>query len=125
MHLRSVLTIAIVAVFFGCRPAPEPVAVPAELHGVWKTAHPRYENRFFELTVDTIRLGIGEESPQSYPIERFEKLQEMREIVYSLTYRIPSEGAADVLSFYYEPLGGGTIWFKNQRNIEWRREPAS
>jgi len=125
MHLRSVLTIAIVAVVFACRPAPEPVAVPSELHGVWKTSHSRYENRFFELTVNTITLGIGDESPQSYPIERFEKRQEVREIIYSLTYRIPSEDVANALSFYYEPRGGGTIWFKNQRNVEWRRGPAS
>ena len=105
MSLRSVLTIAIVTVLFGCRPAPEPVAVPPELHGVWTTAHPRYENRFFELTVNTITLGIGEGGPQPYPIERFEKRQEMREIIYSLTYRIPSEGVANALSFYYEPRG--------------------
>jgi hypothetical protein len=125
MLIRSLLTIAIVAVFFGCRPAPEPVAVPTELHGIWKTAHPRYEDRFFKLTLNTITLGIGEESPQSYPIEKFDKRQEMRELIYSLTYRVPSEGVASALSFYYEPRGGGTIWLKNQRNIEWRREPAS
>lgn len=125
MLLRSLLTIAIAAVVVGCRPAPEPVAVPAELRGVWKTAHPRYEDRFFELTVNTITLGIGEDSPQAYPIEKFEKRQEMREIIYSLTYLVPSEGVANTLSFYYEPRGGGTIWFKNQRHVEWRKGPVS
>jgi hypothetical protein len=126
LTFRQALTaIAIVLSLLGCRAAQEPVVVPPELIGVWKTADPRYEDRYFELTIDTITLAMGEDTKESYPIQKLEKSQEMRTALYSLTYRNLVEGVTDTLLFSYDQRGGGVIRFKDQRNLEWTKGSKS
>jgi hypothetical protein len=122
---HALITLAILTSLLGCRAAQEPVVVPPEVIGVWKTVDPRYEDRYFELTAGTVTLAMGEDSKESYPIQTFEKSQEMGATLYSLTYRNLVEGITDTLSFYYEPREGGVIRFKNQRNIEWKKGTKS
>jgi hypothetical protein len=116
------IPIAILTVLLGCRASKEPVVVPSELHGIWKTEDSRYEGRSFELRADTIILALGEEGKESYPIETLEKRQELRGTLYVLTYRNLIEGFSDSLLFYFEPREGGLIRFKNQMEIEWKKE---
>jgi len=118
----ALIPIAILTALLGCRASKEPVVVPSELRGIWKTADPRYEGRSFELRADTLILALGEEGKQSYPIEKLEKNQDLRATLYVLTYRNLIEGFSDSLVFYFEPREGGLIRFKNQMGIEWKKE---
>jgi hypothetical protein len=106
----------------GVQGVPEPIAIPATLIGVWKTEDPRYEGRHFELTVDTVRLAMGQNGQTAFPIRKFEKNEEPRATVYSVAYLNLTDGVTDTLSFSYEPANGGVIRFRNQRNIRWQRD---
>jgi hypothetical protein len=119
----TVIAIAILASLPSCKPAHEPVGMSPALIGVWETDDPRYVDRYFELTGDTITLARGEAGKDSYPIERLEKQTNRRGASYVLTYRNPVERVGDTLSFEYEPREGGAIRFKNQRRIVWKKAP--
>ena len=121
MWRRSIIAIAVLASLWSCKAAEEPVVVPRELIGVWKTDDPRYVDRYFELTVDTITLAMGEDGKKSYPVQKLEKRSDTPGISYALTYRNPIEDVVDTLSFDYEPTEGGAIRFKNQRDLVWRK----
>ncbi|HYL80022.1 MAG TPA: hypothetical protein VEU07_04365, partial [Candidatus Acidoferrum sp.] len=105
----------------GCGASQEPVVMPPELVGVWKTIDARYVDRGFELTSDTIILATGEEGKHAYPIQQLEKRVDMRDASYVVTYGNSLEGVADRLSFSYEAREGGVIRFKSQRGIVWKR----
>jgi len=125
MVRHVLLAMAILAPILGCRAPQEPAVVPADLHGVWKTTDSRYEGRFFELTVNTVTLGTGEDRQETYPIRTVETRRETRATAYALTYMNPAEGAADTLVLHYEPRDGGVIRFGNQPNVEWRKGSRS
>ena len=120
---QAVIAIAILASLSSCKAAHEPVVVPSELIGVWKTDDPEYSDRYFELTRDRITLAKGKADKDSYPIEKLEKRPDSRGALYLLTYKNPVEDVVDTLSFEYEPRDGGAIRFKNQRNMAWKRDP--
>jgi hypothetical protein len=122
---RSIIAVAILASLWSCKAAQEPVVVPRELIGVWKTDNPRYLDRYFELTIDTITLAMGKDGKESYPVQKLEKHSDTQGISYALTYRNPVEDVADTLSFDYEPTAGGAIRFKNQQNLVWKKAPGS
>ncbi|HEX7511913.1 MAG TPA: hypothetical protein VF464_00970 [Candidatus Methylomirabilis sp.] len=119
---RAFIAIAVLVSLLGCRARPEPVVIPPEMQGVWKTADPRYANRFFELSVNAITLGLGEGGDVSYPIVKFGKSQELQGTVYSLSYKNLAEGVTDTVLFTYQSRDGGVIRLKNQPNIEWKKE---
>ena len=120
---RALIAIAVLASLSSCKAAQEPVVVPPDLIGVWKTDDPRYVDRHFELKADTIILSMGAAGTDSHPIQKFEKRQDPRGTSYFLTYKNLGEGVEDTLSFDYEMGAGGAIRFKNQRNIVWKKEP--
>lgn len=119
---RAIIAIAVFASLSSCKAAQEPVVVPSDLIGVWKTDDPRYVDRHFELMVDSIILSMGEAGGDSHPIQKFEKRQDVRGTSYFLTYKNLGEGVEDTLSFDYEMGAGGAIRFKNQRNIVWKKQ---
>ena len=119
---RTFIAIAMLVSLLGCRARPEPVVIPPEMQGVWKTADPRYADRFFGLSVNAITLGLGEGGDVSYPIVKFGKSLGLQGTVYSLTYENPAERVTDTLRFTYEPREGGVIRLKNQPKIEWTKE---
>ncbi|HSB73214.1 MAG TPA: hypothetical protein VLT62_28140 [Candidatus Methylomirabilis sp.] len=120
---QVVIAIALLASLSSCKAAQEPVVLPPELIGVWKTDDPRYVDRSFELKADTITLSMGGGGNDPYPIQKLEKRQDPPGTSYLLTYRNSVAGIQDTLSFDYEMGAGGAIRFKNQRNIVWKKEP--
>lgn len=96
--------------------------VPAELVGIWKTGDAKYKDRYFEFKPGTLTLGMGEGGAETYPIRSIQKSQEERGTLYAVGYMNYAEKVEDVLTFYYDPRGGGTIRFKNQPEIAWAKE---
>jgi hypothetical protein len=123
--MRHGWLLAIVAgsLAMGCQ-AREPVAVPRQLHGVWKTQEPKYADTYFELREGDVVLGS--EAGRSAPHRVTTVTAEPQEgaTFYRITYRNAAEGVDDTLVFYHYPAPGGLIRFKSQQDIAWRKEGA-
>jgi len=115
------LVLAIFVSFFGCQPKG-PATVPDELLGVWETSAPKYKDCFLELTKDTLTFANRElDNIDVNSISKIEKeIHREKGILYTIHYE-NREGEEYKLAFYYDPLRGGAIRFKNQEQIEWRR----
>lgn len=115
------LVLAIFVSFFGCQ-SKGPATVPDELLGVWKTSAPKYKRCFFEITKDSITFANRDvsEGLDVNIISKIEKTHEEKQILYTIHYK-KRKGEECKLPFYYNPSKGGTIRFKNQKEIEWRK----
>lgn len=118
---RIVLVIAIIFFFFGCQSKDSRI-VPIELRGVWKTSAPKYKDCYFELTENEIIFTNENylDKMQINSISNIEKIIPGKRILYTVNYRDHNDQNYE-LSFYYNPSTGGTIRFKNQQQIEWKK----
>ena len=119
------LALAMFAALFGsqCR---EPWAVPDELVGVWRTSAPKYADCYFELTQD-LMIFANEAHLEERSVNRIsgiKKTDRGKAILYTFSYEVhfeDEEGKKGKFSFYYDPSEGGSIRFKNQPRIKWRK----
>lgn len=95
--------------------------VPDDLIGVWKTADPKYADRSLEFTKDSIVFGTGAGSVSAHLVTKISRATSDSSFLYNLTYK-NQEGQEYRLSFFYDPERGGVIWFKNQKDILWRKD---
>ncbi len=122
MKSRRILAALVTLVcLFGCRSGKNKT-VPDELLGVWKTSGPKHADRFFELKKDVIVFGTGGSSVTANSIFEVEEVREEKEkmVLYTIHYT-NEKGGEYIFSFYYDPTNGGTIRFKNQMQIEWKK----
>ena len=100
--------------------------VPDCLVGVWETSHPKYADRPFEITKDTLMLeyGGGYFDFEVYPIVNVERIDKDGQTLFILTYTI-RKGLEYKFSFYYSSVNGGLIRFKNQKRIRWTKKTTS
>ena len=113
----------VMSIFAGGCEEPPLEEVPAEVIGLWTTTAPRYADRAFEITSETVYLHQGGDLFATYGILRSRiTMHEDQEPIYSLEYR---DDSADEYSweFYVSSEEGGTIRFTNQEVIVWRRNP--
>src|SRR4030042_3127838 len=124
MKLKGVLVIIIYLIVLPTCQCGEKKAVPEDLIGVWETAAPTYADRFFEIRINEIIFGTGEEKFDTYPITKIktEKESEEQEMLYILCYK-NIEGQEYKFSFYYDPANQGTIRLKNQQEMVWTKKP--
>ncbi len=119
MKILAALTLT--SVFFGCQGA-KLTSLPDGLLGVWKTSAPKYADRFFELKREAITFGTGEGASSAHDILSVEKVPAGKQVLYTIRYATEG-GKRSEFSFYYDPANGGTIRFKNQKEMEWKKEP--
>ncbi len=113
------IAVAILTVLVGCG-RERTQTVPDGLVGVWKTAAPKYADRFLELRKTTISFGTGGQDFYTRTIVAVEKRRQDDNRLYTVFY-VNSEGEYK-FSFYYEPVSGGVIRYKNQKSIAWSRQ---
>ena len=94
--------------------------IPVNLIGKWVTSAPGYEDRFIEITKETVTYGLGGDKEDAYLISNIEKSPEKINILYTISYK-NTDGLEFTRSFYYHPENGGAIQFKHQEHIEWRK----
>jgi hypothetical protein len=94
--------------------------IPANLIGKWTTSAPGYQDRFIELTKETIVYGTGGLTEDMYFISSLEKNLEGKDSVYTINFK--NSEVKFTRSFYYHPEDGGTIQFKHQEHITWRKK---
>ena len=95
--------------------------IPLDLIGKWTTSAPGYEDRFIEITKETIVYGLGGDKKDVYFISNLETNPERNKLLYTISFK-NKDGLEFTRSFYYDPENGGTIQFKHQEHIEWRKE---
>ena len=98
--------------------------IPLNLIGKWTTSAPRYQDRFFEITKETLIYGLGGEKIDVYLISSIEESLEGNNRLYTINYK-NTDGLKFTQSFYYHPENGGSIQLKHQEHIEWRKEKSA
>ena len=91
-----------------------------DLIGKWTTSAPRYQDRFFEITKETLIYGLGGDKEDAYLISSIEESLEGNNRLYTINCK-NTDGLKFTQSFYYHPGNGGSIQLKNQEHIEWRK----
>jgi len=95
--------------------------IPLDLIGKWTTSAPGYQDRFLEITKKTLTYGIGGNKEDVYLISSIEENLGKNNRLYTIGYK-NTDGLEFTRSFYYHPKNGGSIQFKHQEHIEWRKE---
>ncbi|MGA8180800.1 MAG: hypothetical protein WB792_12135, partial [Desulfobacterales bacterium] len=85
----------------------------------WTTSSPGYQDRFIELTKGTLVYGLGGDKKNVYIISSLEKNTNEKNTIYTISYK--NSEVKFTRSFYYHPEDGGTIQFKHQEHIKWRK----
>lgn len=121
LALRRTLTTACVSILMvAC--GPETVGTPpADVTGRWTTDAEEYADRVFEITDDFLYLLQGGDTFSVYRIEEVE-LRHDDLPLYGIKYR-GDENEIYSFRFYLTQEEGGTIFFPNQRDMKWRRNP--
>ena len=92
--------------------------LPQNLHGVWQTDEPKYEDRHFLLDQNAIGFETGYGVIDWYEIIQVDQSTRRNTTLYTIEYK-SGEGAVFKRSLIYNPGNGGTIRFENQDDIEW------
>ncbi len=124
---RFFVAVALLATIMGCQPQPQSQSqaengtVSEKLLGVWKTAHSKYADRFFEIKNDALIFGQGGEKVELHALADISETREGKLFFYAISH-INHHGQRYTFAFYYDPTDGGTIRFKNQKQIVWTKE---
>ena len=95
--------------------------ISLNLTGKWTTSAPGYQDRFLEITKNTLTYGLGGDKKDVYFISSMKESLEGNDILYTFNYK-NTDGLAFTRSFYYHPENGGAIQFKHQEHIAWTKE---
>ncbi len=118
MRLKLMLVLAICLVGLGV--ACNSTKVPNELQGIWRTDNPDYKGKFIKFDQKYVVLGIGDEKVVPRKVEEITTSTEGKEKLYTLKTNEKDEGEYS-FSFYFNPAEGGTIRFKNQPQLQWKK----
>lgn len=122
---RILLALAMFAALFGFQ-CEKSKTVPGELIGVWRTSAPKYEDCYFQLTEDLI-IFANEAHLDKKDVNRIsgiKKTDRGKQVLYTFSYEFyyeGKEGQECKFFFYYDPSEGGSIRFKNQLKIKWKK----
>jgi hypothetical protein len=116
-----VIPAVIVAVAIYMLQSKEIKDFPEDLIGQWTTSEPRYQDRFFEITKETLAYGLGGGKIDVYFISSMKESLEGNNILYTINYK-NTDGLKFTQSFYYHPENGGSIQLKHQEHIKWTKE---
>lgn len=96
---------------------------PPHLVGVWETRVEGYADQ--HIFIDRHRIGFGTSAvtADGYVIERIMQSTEGARTLYVISYR-GADDARFQLAFYYEPVRGGRITFKNQNHLTWIKKES-
>ncbi|UCD25760.1 MAG: hypothetical protein JSW51_07565 [Gemmatimonadota bacterium] len=93
--------------------------IPDEVLGTWTTTESRYADRAFDIQKETLVLFIGDGDSTVHAIEDVE-IEDLGGPLL-LTVHYSDEEGPNKFAFYYDPVDGGLIRFKNQRHMKWNR----
>jgi len=93
---------------------------PSDLLGVWRTSDENFNDRYLEITPDTLIFGVGEGQKMVNAISSVSSERESQGIRYTFHY-LDQEGEKWTLSLLYNSEDGGTIVIQNRDGV-WMKE---
>ena len=114
--LQFLAAVAILLMCAGCNTAK----LPDELIGIWRTDAPGYKDKFMKCDPKFVVLGVGDAKVVPRRVTEIKKEYENNETLYTLKTDEKDEGEY-TFAFYYSPVEGGTIRFKNQPQLIWHK----
>ena len=95
---------------------------PVEIVGIWATSDEHYTGETIEIAADTIIMSSKSQGVFVYTIEKVtsEKGHLHNSTLYTITYTDQS-GEKNLLNLIYIPEDGGTLLFKSEREVVWKR----
>ncbi len=120
MRIRRMMGLSALALAAACGPETmkEP---PPDITGRWFTDDPEYADRAFEISERFLYLLVGVDSFVVHRIDRV-VIAEAELPLYTIEYEA-DEGAVLNFHFFLSQEDGGTILFRNQTHMKWRRDP--
>ncbi len=120
----GVLTIVFVAllavVFYSSGFSTQRRQIPDEIVGTWHTTASDYADRAFEIRKTSLVFYASENEWTVHLIDRIETEDLGGGTLFTVYY--DDKGGTTEFSFYYDPKRDGIIRFKNQREMEWKRQ---
>lgn len=104
------------AVIYSAKTTP----IPDDLIGVWNTSSPKYAQRFFEIKKHVLVFGTGKTMSDYGAISKVNKAVQDKNVLYTIYYE-SDQGGEQQFSFFYDAIDGGTIKFKNLKQIKWTK----
>jgi hypothetical protein len=118
-HKKVFLILAVVLwLSSGCRPARDPV--PDHLIGTWQTSSPTHTGSTFEITKQLVVFASDRGGDLRARIVGFKSAFDGTRTVYQLSYQDGHKNEYQ-LFLLYDATDGGTVTFKNQPQLVWKR----
>ncbi len=95
--------------------------IPDYLVGRWLTSAPGYEDRYLEINKVSVLLATSVSTVNKYFIDKTATTAAGKQIGFTIDCK-DLENSPYRLSLTYEPDSGGTLSFKNQSHITWRKK---
>ncbi len=115
--------LALAVLLGGCGPRLEREA-PAELRGVWTTAHPVYADRSLRVEPDAVGFGVGGGREELHPLTGVERLAADRSSEsFRLHYSGP-EGTPEILDLELR-LGPRNVLRLPHIDADWTRADSA
>lgn len=96
---------------------------PSDLLGVWRTSDENFNDRYLEITPDSLIFGVGEGQTMVNAISAISSERESQGIRYTFHY-LDQDGEKWTLSLLYNSVDGGTIVIQNRDEV-WMKEDQS
>jgi hypothetical protein len=113
--LVTLFFIAFSVWFYGEKPS-----VPVELEGRWVSDHPKYKDRYLELSRVSVVYRTGLDNLDVNFVTSVEKQPHGNHYLYTIHYKSKKNGEGKI-SFYWDPSNTGVITLKNQDSINWTK----
>ena len=114
------LVVAGLAVLAACGGDTALEEVPEGMRGTWVTSDTRYADRAFRLEADRVVFYLGDGAVTSHTLVAIDTTVQEEGVLYALEYR-SAAGHVYRFDLLYGLPPHGTIRFRNQRELIWRK----
>ena len=121
--LAGIIVCIGIIIFWAIRKDMTREEIPDYLVGRWLTSTPGYEDRYLEINKVSLLFATSESTVNEYFIDKTttSASAEGKQIVFTIECKDLGNNPYR-FSLTYEPGNGGTLSFKNQSHITWRKE---
>lgn len=105
-------------------PAP-PSYIPQDIRGLWKTDHPRYADRYLDISEAIFTVGQGDRKLQVFFVQRVERTTVGPRQQYTVHYTDANhvDQAPSTFRFHIASTANGRrLQLPNPKDVDWYRE---
>ncbi|MBU4261853.1 MAG: hypothetical protein KKC76_08250 [Proteobacteria bacterium] len=110
-------------IFWAARLGSNRWEVPDYLVGRWISSAPDYQDKYLEINNVSLIFATGPGTVAGYFITDITSIAKGKEIAFTFECK-DVQGIAYQFFLNYQPDNGGTLFFKNQPQNKWKKEPS-